>query len=226
MTAVAFHVCVGLVCVVTGAVAMLSKKRPGRHPTFGMLYYWFLAAVFASATAFSMVRWAEDPHLFVLGALAFAAASVGRSARRQRWREWIKIDIAAMAGSYILLLTAFYVDNGPSLPLWRELPWWALWVVPSAVGIPIVVHTLLRHPLARRAADLPDGAGDRVTSRLRLRKMTVGAARAQVGLAPMFDCRTRSHPGSAERHAMRDGFASCIAVRAPQRLRWKFARRR
>ena len=27
-----------------------------------------------------------------------------------------------MGASYILLLTAFYVDNGKNLPLWRELP--------------------------------------------------------------------------------------------------------
>jgi len=27
-----------------------------------------------------------------------------------------------MGVSYIVLLTAFYVDNGKSLPLWKELP--------------------------------------------------------------------------------------------------------
>jgi rsbT co-antagonist protein RsbR len=34
-----------------------------------------------------------------------------------------------MGASYILMLTAFYVDNGPNLPLWSELPWLAFWVL-------------------------------------------------------------------------------------------------
>ena len=36
LTIVGLHVLVGLVCVVTGVVAMLSSKRPGRHPAFGI----------------------------------------------------------------------------------------------------------------------------------------------------------------------------------------------
>jgi hypothetical protein len=150
LTAVGFHILAGLVCVVTGAIAMLSEKRPGRHPNFGTLYYWFLSAVFASATALSVVRWADDYHLFILGALSFAMASLGRSARRKRWPGWIKVHIVGMGLSYVLLLTAFYVDNGPNLPL-RELPHWAFWVLPSAIGVPIIARSLLSHPLVRLA---------------------------------------------------------------------------
>ena len=51
--------------------------------------------------------------------------------------------------SYVLLLTAFYVDNGKSLPLWRELPPIALWLIPAVVGIPLIGLALLRNPLAR-----------------------------------------------------------------------------
>lgn len=53
---VALHVLVGLVCVIAGAVAMLSPKRSGRHPTFGTIYYWGLVVVFVSATGLSVVR--------------------------------------------------------------------------------------------------------------------------------------------------------------------------
>jgi len=38
LTIVGLHVAVGLVCVVAGAIAMLSPKRSGRHPTFGTIY--------------------------------------------------------------------------------------------------------------------------------------------------------------------------------------------
>jgi hypothetical protein len=151
LSVLAGHVAVGLVCVVAGIVAMLSIKRAGRHPTTGAVYYWSLSVVFVTASALAFMRWAESYHLFILGALAFAAATFGRTARRKRWREWIKLHIAGMGASYVLLLTAFYVDNGPNLPLWKELPAMAFWILPGAIGIPIIVWALLRHPLTRRS---------------------------------------------------------------------------
>jgi hypothetical protein len=55
-----------------------------------------------------------------------------------------------MGTSYILLLTAFYVDNGKSLPIWKALPAIAYWLTPAAVGAPLIVVALLRHPVVRR----------------------------------------------------------------------------
>lgn len=144
------HVVVGLGCVITGLVAMLSTKRPGRHPTAGTLYYWSLALVFASMSGLSVMRWPADIHLFVLGILSFGAATVGRAARRGRWRGWLRLHITGMGLSYILLITAFYVDNGANLPLWRDLPSLAYWVAPALVGAPILIRALLRHPLVLR----------------------------------------------------------------------------
>ncbi len=157
LTIVGFHVLMGLACVVTGAIAMLSPKRHGRHPTFGTIYFWCLSAVFASATGLSVVRWTQDYHLFILGAFSFTAALVGRTARRRRWPGWVRVHITGMGVSYIFLLTAFYVDNGKSLPLWKELPPIALWLVPAAVGIPIILHALLWHPLVGHIKDLERG---------------------------------------------------------------------
>ena len=54
------HLLAGLTCVVTGAVAMLARKRAGRHPRFGTLYYWGLAVVFGTATIMAAIRWAEN----------------------------------------------------------------------------------------------------------------------------------------------------------------------
>jgi len=139
----------GLACVVAGAVAMLSPKRQGRHPTFGAIYFWCLFVVFTSATGLSVVRWAQDYPLFILGAFSFAVAWVGRTFRRRRWFGWVRVHITGMGVSYVLLLTAFYVDNGKSLPLWKELPPIAFWLIPAAIGIPFIARALLRHPLAR-----------------------------------------------------------------------------
>jgi hypothetical protein len=148
LTLVGLHVLVALACVITGVVAMLSNKCPGRHPTFGTIYYWCLSLVFTSATVLSVIRWAEDYHLFILGVLSFAAATVGRTANQRRWRNWVRLHITGMGTSYILLLVAFYVDNGKNLPLWRDLPSFSYWLIPTILGIPLVVHAVLQHPLA------------------------------------------------------------------------------
>jgi hypothetical protein len=149
LAVVAMHVLFGLVCTITGITAMLSPKRSGRHPRFGTIYYWCLVGVFVTASLLAAVRWAEDYHLFILGALAFAAAHLGRMARRKRWSNWVKLHITGMGTSYVLLLTAFYVDNGKNLPLWRDLPLIAYWLAPAVLGIPLIVRALLWHPLAR-----------------------------------------------------------------------------
>jgi peptidoglycan/LPS O-acetylase OafA/YrhL len=95
------------------------------------------------------MRWAENYHLFILGVLAFGSAFLGRAARRRRWAGWVRLHITGMGLSYILLLTAFYVDNGKSLPLWKELPPIAYWLLPAAVGLPLTIRALFRHPLVR-----------------------------------------------------------------------------
>ena len=81
---VGMHVLLGLACTITGLIAMLSPKRPGRHPRFGSIYFWCLAGVFVTMSALAAARWSEDYHLFIIGTLAFAAAYFGRRARRKR----------------------------------------------------------------------------------------------------------------------------------------------
>jgi len=159
LAVLAVHIPFGIACVLAGIVALLSKKQPGRHPTFGTIYYWSLSAVFLSASILAGLRWAEDHHLFILGTLSFTAATFGHMAHRQRWYGWVKWHIIGMGLSYVLMLTAFYVDNGRSLPLWKELPAIAYWILPSAVGLPLIVNALLRHPLVVRAQNgsAPDG---------------------------------------------------------------------
>jgi hypothetical protein len=151
---VGVHILLGLSCVVTGAIAMLSGKSRGRHSRFGTVYYWSLSAAFVTASALAFVRWAEDYPLFILGLLSFAAAYLARKALRERWRNWPRLHLTGMGMSYIVLLTAFYVDNGKNLPLWRDLPQIAFWVLPSAVGLPVILYVLRHHPLTRRPSTI------------------------------------------------------------------------
>jgi hypothetical protein len=150
LTLVALHVAAGLTCVIAGVVAMVSRKQRGRHHLAGTIYYWALAIVFVTMTVLSILRWVDNYHLFALGTLSFVAATIGRTARRRVWPSWVRIHMTGMGASYILLITAFYVDNGPNLPLWRELPQCAFWILPSLVGVPILLNAFLRRPLARR----------------------------------------------------------------------------
>jgi hypothetical protein len=49
LAVVGVHVLLGLASTITGVIAMLSVKRPGRHPWFGSAYYGCLMGVFVTA---------------------------------------------------------------------------------------------------------------------------------------------------------------------------------
>jgi len=157
LAGVGVHVAFALVAVAAGLGAMLSPKGLRRHRRFGRLYVWALTGVVATAAALALARWAQDKALFVLALIAFAAGWYGRWAQRRAWPGWVRHHIAAMGGSYVTMLTAFYVDNGRSLPIWRSLPTIAYWAVPSLVGAPIILAAMLRHPLAARPGRGPQG---------------------------------------------------------------------
>jgi hypothetical protein len=162
LTALACHVLAGMTCVVSGALAATARKRSGRHPTAGHVYLWGIAAVFATASVMATMRWREDRHLFGIAVIAAGLALLGWRARMRRRSGWVRWHAIGLGGSYIALLTGFYVDNGPQLPLWDRLPPWMFWLLPSAVGIPLIWWALRRfrsgvsaRPHATLTADSP-----------------------------------------------------------------------
>jgi hypothetical protein len=149
LTIIFIHVAAAMVCVVAGIVAMFAKKQPGVHPKAGKIYYSFLWVVFITVLIIAIVRWTEDYYLLILGTISFLSAFIGRKALKNKWGKWTIIHISCMGFSYIVLLTAFYVDNGKSLPVWENFPPLIYWILPTLIGIPIIIITLLRHPLSR-----------------------------------------------------------------------------
>src|SRR5215469_16364650 len=139
----AVHVLAGLTAVITGAVAALVRKGGPRHIRAGRCYYGAITAVFATAVALAAMRWRQDYYLFVIGAVAFTAATIGYLHRR-RHRPGDTGHIAGMGTAYVAMLTAFYIDNGPHLPLWDRLPTLAFWLLPSAVAAPVITRAILR----------------------------------------------------------------------------------
>ncbi len=90
-----------------------GDKRQARHIRYDSAYSICLT-VARTASALAALRWQQTWPLFFLGAAAFAVATTGRL-RRSGW----VVHVLPMGGSHLVLLTAFFVDNGPHLPLWR-----------------------------------------------------------------------------------------------------------
>ena len=137
------HVLAGLTAVITGATATLVRKGSPRHIRAGRWYYRAITALFATATVLAALRWRQDYYLFIIGAVAFTAATIGWQHRR-RHQPGDTGHIAGMGIAYVAMLTAFYVDNGPHLPLWDQLPVITLWLLPSAIGAPIIARAIIR----------------------------------------------------------------------------------
>jgi uncharacterized membrane protein len=57
---IGIHVLFGLAALITGAVAMLSKKGRGRHSNLGTIYFWCLFGVFVTMSALSFMRWGRE----------------------------------------------------------------------------------------------------------------------------------------------------------------------
>jgi hypothetical protein len=152
----AVHVLAGLTAVVTGAVAALARKGSPRHIRAGRWYYRAITVIFATATVLAVMRWRQDYYLFIIGAVAFTAATIGYQHRR-RHRPGDTGHIAGMGIAYVAMLTAFYVDNGPHLPLWDRLPVFMFWLLPTAIGAPIIaraiIHAWTRHAPLQNAPD-------------------------------------------------------------------------
>jgi hypothetical protein len=145
LMALGAHVASGLTCVIAGAVAALTRKRPGVHPRAGLIYWWGLLLILVTSTIMAALRWPHDLHLLLIGIVAFGSGSLGFVARLRRREGWQQTHIVSMGVSYVALLTGFYVDNGPHLPLWRYLPPAAFWFLPAAIGWPLIARSLRRH---------------------------------------------------------------------------------
>jgi len=148
------HVLAGLTTVITGIVAFSMPKRRGRHPRWGERYLWAYTLVFLTATILSGERWSVDAYLFFIAVVGYGFALGGYTARRfrrARWmihllgKNWVIAHIIGMIGSYIVLLTGFYVDNAHLIPLLNQLPQIMFWVLPTVIGIPFIVRSISRY---------------------------------------------------------------------------------
>lgn len=161
----AVHVIAGLTAVSTGAVAALARKGGPRHVRAGRWFYLAITVLFGTAAVLTAMRLRHDYSLLIIGTVAFAAATAGYQHRR-RHRPGDTGHIAGMGIGYVAMLTAFYVDNGPHLPLWDRLPPLAFWLLPSVIGAPVIARAVIRARRERHQAPRgPRSGGSGVNGR-------------------------------------------------------------
>jgi len=155
------HALAGLTTGVTGVLAFRAPKRRGRHHRWGTRYLWAYTVVFFTATILSLQRWSADAYLFFMALTGYSFALAGYGARRFRresWlmrllgKQWVVDHIVGMIGSYIVLWTAFYVDNARLIPGLKLLPPLTFWVLPTVIGIPFIILSISRFVPNRSAA--------------------------------------------------------------------------
>ncbi len=112
----AVHVIAALTAVSCGAMLALRRKGDQRHRRTGRIYTLALTAVATTTLALSAFDLGRDWPLDILGILAACLAWLG-TAHRRLHRRGDTGHILAMSGSYVLMLTAFYVAvAGPAHP--------------------------------------------------------------------------------------------------------------
>ena len=147
------HALAALTTGVTGVITFSRPKRSVRHPRWGGRYLWAYTAVFLTAIILSAQHWPTDAYLVVLAMIGYGFALAGygiRRFRREPWvmrtlgKQWISVHIVGMIESYVVLWTAFYVDNAHLIPGLKQLPTLTFWVLPSLIALPFLVVSLAR----------------------------------------------------------------------------------
>ena len=147
------HALAGLTAGITGVLTFVAPKRPGRHHQWGERYLVAYSVVVLMALILSVQHWPEDAYLFGLALLGGSCALIGYTARRFReervvqhvlGEQWVVVHIVGMIGSYVVLWTAFYVDNGHLFPLVNRLPVLVFWLAPTLIAVPFLVRSLSR----------------------------------------------------------------------------------
>jgi hypothetical protein len=157
------HALAGLTTVITGILTFLQPKRPGGHHRWGGRYLWAYTVVFCTAGILSVQHWPADAYLLGLATLGYGFALAGYSMRRYRltllfsqafgpW--WVIGHLTGVIGSYVVLLTAFYVDNAHLIPLLKQLPTLTFWLAPTLIAIPFLARAITRFAPRRKVTIL------------------------------------------------------------------------
>jgi hypothetical protein len=139
------HIAAGTVGLVLGPISMFAAKRRGLHTSFGLIYFYMMALVCASAAALAILNWAKSWWFLFVAAFSFAFAWRGYRAAKARGQGWLRSHISGMLGSYIAMTTALIVVNASSMPGYGSVPDIVYWLLPTIVGAPFITMTAKRY---------------------------------------------------------------------------------
>jgi hypothetical protein len=142
--ALAIHIGCGLTAVIAGALAATAKKRRSRHPEPNASTCGHSAASSPPPPSGRHPLARRRPPLRHRRR-RLRPRLYGCQARRRHQPGWPPHHAIGMGSSYIALLTGFYYDNGPFLPLWNRLPHWTYWLLPAVIGVPLIWRALHRY---------------------------------------------------------------------------------
>jgi uncharacterized membrane protein len=137
---ISLHIPAGLVALTAGVVAMLSRKGAWWHRRAGVVYLVSIATIAVSAAGLVLTRGPQFSHLLMFAGFAVALAFGGYLMRQINQG----VHISCMGLSSVVIVTAFYVDNGHKLPFWNQFAEVVFWVGPIAIGLPIIIRALWR----------------------------------------------------------------------------------
>lgn len=131
------HVATGTVALTLGPLALLfaRQQRHGAVQVRGA-YHWIVLVVCATAAVVSILAWTRLWWLVPIGMLSYGLALVGYLGSRHDWPLWVRAH--AWGGSYIALVTALLVVSAREVsPVLEAIAW----VLPAAIGVPLIVRS-------------------------------------------------------------------------------------
>lgn len=147
------HILAALTTAITGIVVFSLRKGRAGHQRWETGYILAYSLVFLTVTILAVQQWQTDAYLFLLVVIGYGLALSGYTIGRLRlesWAEnmpakpWVVAHIVGMIGSYVVLWTGFFVDNGHKIPGLDHLPQLAFWALPSLIGLAFLVVSLFR----------------------------------------------------------------------------------
>lgn len=138
------HIVAGTAGVLLGPVA-LHRATAGHVGRLAAGYHLAVLVVCLSAAALAVLDFRELWWFLLVAGFSYAFAARARLVARRRRPGWLARHLRGQGGAYIALWTALVVVGVKDMP--------ALWLLPTAVGVPLIEW------LAHRAAgDRPAGA--------------------------------------------------------------------
>lgn len=139
------HIFSGTLGLMLGPVALLARKRKGRHTNFGEAYHWTMLLVCFTASAVAILQWEKNWYFLFIGLFSYWNAFKGYRAAKKRPPGWLATHIAGMSGSYIALVTAFFVVNVSSVTGIHSLLTLTAWILPTLIGVPLISRVQRRY---------------------------------------------------------------------------------